>query len=158
MRWRFYLHFALWSALFAALVWISAPMVGSAVMENRVGPAETNKTIDYYLSTLTSVQNGAEKFPEAFQRLGKDGRLIIFVRGGNPQSEFLGMMMGYISWPREVQLISVPGDMVDKEIVNIKPGTVAGVVFCSVNPPEWLQNRVRFGSSIILVPVTQAAP
>ena len=158
MRWRVYLHFGLWSALFVVSVWISAPIVGPAVMENRVGPAETNKSIDYYLSTLTKVEHASEKFSDTFQHLGKDGRLIIFSRDENPQSEFLGMLMAYISWPRDVQLIKVPGDTVDKELVDIKPGLVDGVLFCSVNPPPWLGNRVRLGSSIILVPVTQAAP
>lgn len=158
MRWPVYLHFGLWSALFAVFVWISAPMVGSAVRENRIGPPQTNASIETYLSALTGVENGSEKFPDAFRHLDKDGRIIIFLRKDNPQSEFLGMLLGYISWPREVQLIKISGDTVDKEIVDIKPGTVAGVIFCSVNPPSWLQNRVRLGSNIILVPVTQAAP
>ncbi|HLW36197.1 MAG TPA: hypothetical protein VKS98_11110 [Chthoniobacterales bacterium] len=158
MRWRFYLHLGLWSALFVVLIWISAPIVGSAVMENRVGPAETNRSIDSYLSVLTKVDRASDKFSDAFQGLGKEGRLIIFTRDGNPQSEFLGMIMAYISWPREVQLIKVPGDTVDKELVDIKPGMVAGVLFCSVNPPPWLENRVKLGSRIILVPVTRASP
>ena len=68
------------------------------------------------------------------------------------------MLMAYISWPRDVQLIKVPGDTVDKELIDMKPGLVAGVLFCSVNPPPWLGNRVRLGSSIILVPVPEAAP
>lgn len=158
MRWRGYLHVGLWSALLLVLIWISAPIVGSAVMENRVGAPETNKSIDFYLSALTKVEHASEKFPDAFRRLGKDGRLIIFTRDENPQSEFLGMLMAYISWPRDVQLIKVPGDTVDKELLDMKPGLVAGVLFCSVNPPPWLGNRVRLGSSIILVPVTEAAP
>lgn len=156
MRWRFYLHLGIWSALFVILIWISAPIVVPAVMENRIGAPETNKSIDYYLSALTKVDRGSDKYSDAFRRLGKDGRLIIFTRNGNSQSEFLGMMMAYISWPRDVQLIKVPGDTVDKELVNIKPGTVAGVLFCSVNPPSWLENRVQLGAGIILVPVTQS--
>lgn len=156
MRWRFYLHLGLWSALFVILIWISAPIVVPAVIENRIGAPETNKSIDYYLSALTKVDRGSDKYSNAFRRLGKDGRLIIFTRNGNSQSEFLGMMMAYISWPRDVQLIKVPGDTVDKELVNIKPGTVAGVLFCSVNPPSWLENRVQLGAGIILVPVTQS--
>jgi len=158
MRWRFYLHLGLWSALFVVLVWFSAPIVGSAVTESHVGPAETNRSIDAYLSALTGIEHGSEKLPDAFQHLGKDGRLIIFTREKDSPSEFLGMMIGYISWPREIQLIKVPEDTVDKELSDIQPGLVAGVVFCSVNPPSWLGNRVRLGSGIILVPVTQASP
>ena len=127
-------------------------------MENRVGSPETNKSIDSYLSTLTKIEHASEKFPDALRQLGKDGRLIIYTRSENPQSEFLGMMMAYISWPREVQIVKVSGDTVDKELADIKPGTVAGMVFCSVKPPPRLENRVHFGSKIILVPVPQAQP
>jgi len=158
MRWRFYLHFGLWFALFAVLIWISVPIVGPAIVENRIGPAATNRSIDSYLRALTGIENGSEKLPDAFRHLGKEGRLIVFVLNENAQSEFLGMMIGYVSWPREVQIIKVSGPTVDKELADIKPDTVAGVVFCSVSPPAWLGHRVRLGSSIVLVPVTEAAP
>lgn len=155
MRWQSHFHIAFWTGLLAIFVWISAPIVGPAIMENRIGPSDTNHSIDAYLGALTGIERGSEKLPDTFQRLGKSGRLIIFVRDENAQSEFLGMMIGYVSWPREVQIIKVAGATVEKEIAEIQPGSVAGVVFCSINPPSWLGNRVRLGSSIILVPVTQ---
>jgi hypothetical protein len=67
-------------------------------------------------------------------------------------------MIGYVSWPREVQLIKVSGPTVENELTEIKPSSVTGVVFCSVEPPAWLQHRVRLGSNVILVPVSEAAP
>ena len=158
MSWRRYLHVGLWCGLFAVFVWISFPIVGSAVRENRLGPTDTNRSIDAYLGALTGIEHGSEKLPDRFQRLGKDGKLVVFVRNENAQSEFLGMMVGYVSWPREVQIIKVPGPTVDKELADIKPGSVAGVVFCSVDPPAWLQHHVPLGSGMILVPVTEAAP
>ena len=158
MRWRLYLHFGLWSALFAVLIWISAPIVGRAIMENRIGPAETNRSIDDYLRALTGIENGSEKLPDTFRRLGKEGPLVIFVRNENAQSEFLGMMIGYVSWPREVRVIKVAAPTVEKELADIKPDSVAGLVFCAVNPPSWLGHRIRLGSSIVLVPVPEAAP
>lgn len=158
MRWRLYLHFALWSALFGVFLWISAPIVGRAITENRIGSTDTNRSIDAYLHALTGIERGSEKLPDTFQHLGKNGRLVIFVRDENAQSEFLGMMIGYVSWPREVQLIKVASPTVEKELAEIEPHPVAGVVFCSVNPPTWLGHRIHLGSSIVLVPVTEAAP
>lgn len=158
MRARFVLHCILWLALFAVFIWIGFPIFGSAIKENRLAPSETNSSIDAYLGPLTGLEHGSEQLPENFQELGKNGSLIIFVRDGNSQSEFLGMLVGYLSWPREVQLIDVPGPTVDKELAEIKPGRVAGVVFCSVDPPPWLQDRISLAWNITLVPVTQAAP
>ena len=155
---RVFLHWVLWAALFAVFIWIALPMVASAIKENRFGPTDTNRSIDAYLGALTGVDHGSEKLPDRFQRLGKGGKLVVFVRDENAQSEFLGMMVGYVSWPREVQIINVPGPTVEKEISHIEPGTVAGVVFCSVDPPPWLQHRISLGTGMILVPVTEAAP
>ena len=155
---RSYLHWILWSVLFAVFIWFSLPIVGPAIRENRFGPTDTNRSIDAYLGALTGIEHGSEKLPDRFRRLGKDGKLVVFVRDENAQSEFLGMMVGYVSWPREVQIINVPGPAVEKELADIKPGSVAGVVFCSVDPPAWLQHRVSLGSGMILVPVTEAAP
>jgi hypothetical protein len=158
MRVTQYFHFALWCSLFVVFIWISAPILGPAIMENRVGPTDTNRSIDAYLQALIGIERGSEKLPDTFQRLGKSGRIVIFVRDENAQSEFLGMMIGYVSWPREVQLIKVAGPTVEKELANIDPHSVAGVVFCSVNPPSWLGHRIRLGSSLVLVPVTESAP
>jgi hypothetical protein len=158
MRLRVYLHFALWCALFAAFVWISAAIVGSAIKENRVGPIEANTSIDTYLRALSAIEHGSEKIPDTFRRFGKEGPLVIFVHDDNAQSEFLGMMIGYVSWPREVRVIKVREATVEKEVADIKPDSVAGLVFCSVNPPAWLEKRVRLGSDIILVPVAEAGP
>ncbi|HST29884.1 MAG TPA: hypothetical protein VLK27_03475 [Chthoniobacterales bacterium] len=158
MRVRHYLHFVVWFALFALFIWISVPIVVPAMRENRFGPIETNRSIDAYLSALTGIEHGSEKLPDTFRRLGKEGKLVVFVRDENAQSEFLGMMIGYVSWPREVEVIKVPGSSVEKKLADIKPGSVAGVVFCSVDPPAWLQHRVPLGYSMTLVPVTEAAP
>jgi hypothetical protein len=158
MRLRVYLHFALWCTLFAIFVWISAPIVGPAVMENRVGPIEADASIDTYLRALTGIERGSTKIPDLFRYLRKEGPLIIFVHGENPQSEFLGMMIGYVSWPREIRIIKVTDSTIEEKVGDIKSESVAGLVFCSVNPPAWLKKHVRLGSDVILVPVTEEAP
>jgi hypothetical protein len=158
VRTRFYLHAVLWCALFAVFIWMSFPIVGRAIIQNRLGPPEANHSIDAYLRALTGIEHGSEKLPDTFRHLGKDGRLVIFVLNENAQSEFVGQMICYLSWPREVQLIKVAGPTVEKELAEIKPHTVAGVIFCSVIPPSWLGNRISLGSNVVLVPVAEAAP
>jgi hypothetical protein len=154
----FYFHLALWCALFAVFLVLSAPIVGRGVMENRLGPIETNRSIDSYLRALTGIENGSVSLPDTFQRLNKNGRLVIFVEDENAKSQFLGMMVGYVSWPRDIQLVTVSKAQVEKEIAKIAPRSVAGLVFCSMNPPSWLTERVRLGSSIILIPTGETTP
>jgi hypothetical protein len=127
-------------------------------MENRFGPVEVNRSIDTYVRALTGIERGSERIPDTFRHVLKPGPLIIFVRNEEAQSEFLGMMIGYISWPRELQLVKVATPTVEKELADIKHDSVAGLVFCSVYPPAWLEKRVRLGSNIVLVPVVETAP
>ena len=135
-----------------------APIVGPALLENRFGPIELNRSIDAYLLALTGIERGSEKLPDILRRLNKTGRFIIFVRKGNAQSEFVGMMIGYVSWPREVELVKVATPTAEEELTNVDPHSVAGLVFCSVNPPDWVGKRVRLGSSIVLVPLNETTP
>ena len=158
MRIRFYFHVGLWCALFAVFLLVSIPIVGPALIENRIGPVEANRSIDAYLRALTGIERGSEKLPDTFRRLPKAGPLVIFVRNENAQSEFLGMMIGYVSWPREVQLVKVATPTVEKELAEVNRDSAAGLVFCSVDPPAWLEKRVRLGSSIVLVPLAETAP
>ena len=158
MRGRLYFHVGLWSALFALFLVRSVLIVGPAMMENRIGPAEVNQSIDAYLRALTGIQGGLEKVSDILRRLPKAGPVIIFVRDENAQSEFLGMMIGYVSWPREVQLIKIAGPTVEKELADINPDSVAGLMFCSVNPPGWLEKRVQLGSNIVFAPVPEPGP
>lgn len=159
MRLRLYLHLGLWCALFAVFLALSIPIVGPAVVENNVGPIEVNRSIDAYLLALTGIEHGSEKIPDIFLRLGKTGRLVIFVRKGNAPSEFLGMMIGYVSWPHEVELVKVATPTAEREVRDVDPSSVAGLVFCSMNPPDWLgKKRLRLGSSIVLVPLNETTP
>jgi len=62
MRIRFYFHVALWCALCAVFLARSIPIVGPAVLENKIGPVDPNHSTDSYLSGLTHVRNGSELF------------------------------------------------------------------------------------------------
>jgi len=146
-------HIIVWSSLLCLFLFQSAPISTHAVLENRIGPIEANHSTDLYLQALAGLQNGSQSVDESLQSLPKGKRLLIFVRSDNSPSEFLGMLIAYLSWPRQVQIVKLRGTTADKEVVAIAPASVAGIVFCSVTPPTWLGKGIRLGSSILLVPV-----
>jgi len=153
MQLRLYIHIGLWCALFAVFLAFAIPIVGPALVENQIGPAEVNRSIDAYILALTGIEHGSEKLPDVFSRLPKAGPLIIVVRKDDSQSEFLGMMIGYVSWPREIKLIKLATPTAEKELAGINPDSISGLVFCLVDPPAWLGKPIRLGSSIFLVPL-----
>ena len=145
-------HIAVWSVLFGIFLFCSAPIVYRAVSENKVGPVEANQSTDNYLQTLTALRNGSQRISETLQDLPKGKPLVIFVRGQSPPSDFLGMLVAYLSWPREVRIIRLRNATVEQELAAIDHTSVAGLVFCSVEPPPQLGKRIPLGSHILLVP------
>jgi hypothetical protein len=157
MRGRFYLQL-IWVVLFGAFLFISAPIVFRAVFENKIGPVDPNHSIDNYLQGLTGVTNGSARFSEALAALETNKPLIVFVNAESSPSSFLGMLVSYLSWPRDARIINVHTTGVDRELAMIKPASIAGVVFCSVTAPSWILGGTRFGRNIFVVPASSLSP
>ena len=149
---RTYLHAGLWCALFAIFIGLSIPTVGPAVLENEIGPIDPNHSTDSYLSGLTHVRNGSELFVGMVETLPPGKSVAIVVDAGNSPSEFLGMLVAYLSWPRDVQIVRVRPSTYSHELAAIKNTSVSGVIFCDLKPPVSIKNKVNFGSSITFVP------
>lgn len=148
MHLRFYLHVGLWCALFAIFIALSIPAVGPAVLENKIGPIDPNHSTDSYLSGLTHVRNGSELFTKLIETVPRDKSIVIFVDAGNSPSEFLGMLVAYLSWPRDVQMVRVSPSTYARELAAINTASVGAVIFCDLNPPNWMQRATHFGSRI----------
>jgi hypothetical protein len=155
---RFYLHVGLWCALFAVFLFFSIPIVGPAILENKIGPIDPNHSTDSYLSGLTHVRNGTELFTQAVETLPRDKSITIFVDAGNSPSEFLGMLVAYLSWPRDVQITRVSPSTYSRELTAINASSVSAVIFCNLKPPVWIKTKTNFGSSITFVPAESLTP
>ena len=89
--------------------------------------------------------------------------LLIFVRADSgktrsernddSQSEFLGMLVGYICWPRDVRIVQVRESAIEKEIAATSPNSIAGIAFCGMPAPSWLGRAIHLGTGLSLVPV-----
>jgi hypothetical protein len=153
MRARFYLLVGLWCVLFIIFVALSISTVGPAVLENKIGPIEPNHSTDSYLSGLTHVRSGSDLFVQGIETLPRDKSIRILVDAGNSPSEFLGMLVAYLSWPREVQIIRVSPASYSQELAAINKTSVSAVVFCDLKPPVWIKDAAHFGPSITLLPI-----
>jgi len=148
---RVYLHAGLWCVLFATFIALSIPTVGPALLENRIGPINPNHSTDSYLSGLTHVANGSDLFVRMLETLPSDKSIAILVDAGNSPSEFLGMLVAYLSWPRDVQIVKVRSSTYAGELEALKRASVGAIVFCDLEPPTWVRGATHFGSRITFV-------
>ena len=152
MRARFYLHVGFWCVLFVIFIALSISTVGPAILENKIGPIEQNHSTDSYLSGLTHVRSGSDLFVQGIETLPRDKSINIFVDAGNSPSEFLGMLVAYLSWPRDVRIVRVGPTTYSQELTAINKTSVGAVVLCDLKAPVWIKDAAHFGSSITLVP------
>ena len=153
MRARFYLHAGLWCVLFAAFLAISIPSVVRAVLENKIGPINPNYSTDAYLDGLTHVRNASELFSGLIESTPRDKSIVIVVDAQSSPSKFLGMIVAYLAWPRDVQTLTVTPATFSRELASIKHDSVSAAVFCTVKPPLWTKTKTEFGSNMTFVPV-----
>lgn len=152
MRARLYLHIGLWCALFAVFLALSLPIVGPAILENKIGPIDPNHSTEAYLSGLLHVRNGSQLFSKLLEAVPPAKSFVIFVDADSLPSEFLGMLVAYLAWPHDVRIVKVRGATLDQEIAAAKSSAVAGLFFCSIKPPASLTGGTHFGSAIVFVP------
>jgi hypothetical protein len=158
MRLRFYLHAGLWFALFAAFLALSMRDVAHAVLENKIGPVNRNHSTDSYLDGLTHIRNGSESFSRLIETLPREKSIVIVVDAQSSPSKFLGMLVAYLSWPRDVQTVAVTPATYSRELAAIKESPVGAAIFCALKPPVWVKNKTDVGSNIILVPAESLNP
>ena len=149
---RLYLHIGLWSALFAVFLVLSLPIVGPAILENKIGPIDPNHSTDSYLNGLTHLSNGSLLFSNLLETVPAKKSLVIFVDAESSPSEFLGMLVAYLSWPHDVRIVKVRGGNLESEVAAGKSSDIAGLFFCSIKPPPSLTGGTHFGSAIVFVP------
>lgn len=157
------LHTSLWAVVSATLLFRTAPELYRDIRVSRIGPIDPNRSIEPYFRGLTGIANGPQRLGDIMEQLPQGKPLVIFVRADSgqtrsernedSQSEFLGMLVGYICWPRDVRIIFVREETIEKEIAAIRPDSIAGMAFCGLPAPSWLGERIHLGSGMSLVPM-----
>ena len=114
------------------------------MLENKIGPIDPNHSTDSYLNGLTHVRNGSELFEHLVGTLPRDKSLVIVVDAGNSPSEFLGMLVAYLSWPLDVQIIRVNPSTYSRDLSAINTSSVSAVIFVvSLTQFRWYLKRVE---------------
>jgi hypothetical protein len=148
------LHWTLWGALLVAFAFRSAPILMPELVKDRVGPVDSLHSIDRCLWTVNGSEH-SQRLVDMISQIPEKGRVIIFMRDGSLNS-LLGMAISYLTWPREVQMVSGSDEMAEKELATIRPESVAAVIFCQTSPPAWFPAGVLYTPGVRIVYVKKA--
>jgi len=159
------LHTILWAGVGCVLIFSAAPGLYRDIRSSRIGPVDPNRSIEPYFRGLTGIANGPQRLGDILDSLPRRKPLVIFVREDGAQnvsdqndisqSQFLGMLVAYICWPREVRMIRVNSETVRQQIATVGPNSAAGMVFCGLSAPSGLGQSIHLGSGITLVPAVE---
>ncbi len=156
------LHTILWAGLAVTLVFRTIPDLYRDIRVSKIGQIDPNRSIEPYFRGLTGIAKGPQHLGDILEYLPRGKPLVIFVRADtgrtrserneDSQSEFLGMLVGYICWPRDVRIVHVSESTVEKEIAQIAPDSIAGMAFCGLPAPSRLGKAIHLGTGMSLVP------
>jgi hypothetical protein len=111
-----------------------------------VGPFHSTDSFFFF---DTGVPNSSEQLIALFDSIQASETVVIFIRGDERRSSFIGMMVAYLAWPHPVRIV----DVLDRARAG-KPyvgGAPGAYVFCRVNPPPTWQRGERFGDTLEVV-------
>jgi hypothetical protein len=145
------LHTLLWGALAAALVCWSMPAVFHAATATSSGPPQPFHSSDAYLQAVIGIPNASEAVTDLLNGLPPQKQILIFIRQDDSSASLLGMSMGYLAWPHDVQVTFLTGPGCAEELAKIRPATVAAILFCNLQPPSWVPAGTRVGRFGIFV-------
>ena len=138
-----------------ALLCSSAPELLRQVRREHFGPVDSLHSIDRYVWGMNGAKP-AHQVVATLSTLPRDRRIVIFVRPDG-ESSMLGAAMSYLAWPHEVQVFAGDDQMAAARLAAITPDSVAAVIFCNVNVPDWFPEGVPCGRNVRIVCLLKAA-
>lgn len=109
-------------------------------------------TTNSYMVSLLGVQNGSEQIVRAFSALPRDKPAAVVVVRGDEESIFLGYLVSYFAWPREVRTIEVTSNTVADRLKSFDRTAVSAIIFCGTNALPEMTPVLPIGSRLLMVP------
>ncbi len=142
----------------AAFLFVNAPPVLRHLGGKWAGPVQPFHSSDAYLQAVIGSGDASQKIIDLLVDLPKEKPLLIFVRERDSGSSLLGMTLAYLAWPRDVQMVIIPGTDCAEQLAAIAPGSVAALAFCDISPPSWVPLGIRLGAKGRLVRLLPLEP
>jgi hypothetical protein len=147
----------LWTVLIVAFASISAPIIFRDALNNATqfaGPFHSSNSFIYF---DTGTVNASERLIGLFDSVPSTQTIVIFVRGDDRRSPFIGMVAAYLAWPHPVQIVDLKNADPRRKPAAIDYQSAGAFVLCRVNaPPSWAHGE-RFGDTLEVFTATQLA-
>lgn len=146
------IHCAFWAAVCLLYIIDSAPRLVKALRADVLNTPAAFHSIDKYLAATAGMTDGSRRISDALTLLPDKTRPIGIVKSEEPVSSFIGMVVAYLAWPREIRFIPPATDFPSDADAALDRKSLSGVVFCDVNTPWWARKRVQLSPTVTLVP------
>lgn len=154
-------------ALLLRLMWLGAGLAFVLLSAEKIKPklhfsAIRNRgefaSTDSYLAPLTGVSNPSARLLKILDRLPQDKSVVLVVPDDGPRSAFIEQNVAYLSWPREVIWLCANVKQPEQALFNLRPSSLAAVIFWEVTPFARLKQGIRVGATQVIVPLAAPVP
>jgi hypothetical protein len=107
---------------------------------------------------LLKVQDGSERLSKVFAALPREKSVAVVLPDQNEQAIFLGYLVSYFAWPREVRSVPVTRANGAEQLQSLERSAPGAIFFCGIEPPADQQPVVRLGANLLMtLPATTTA-
>jgi hypothetical protein len=99
---------------------------------------------------LLGVQDGSERLSKIFAALSAKQPVAVMVPDQDQDGIFLGYLVSYFAWPREVRSVSVTRANAVEQLKSLEQSAPAAIFFCGITPPPNLQPVIRIGTNLVM--------
>lgn len=140
------------AVLGCAFVVVGAPHVWEALRAQHFGPALPYHTSNIYFSGLLHIPNGSERLQYAFSALPPDRPVAVVLRDDDEESTFVGYLVSYFGWPREVRFLPLKPENAAGQLQSLDRAPLGAIFFHGIDPPVTMQPVIRIGSGLVMIP------
>jgi hypothetical protein len=143
-------HSLLWGIFGCAFVAGAAPRVWEAIGQRHFGPILPYHTTNSYMVGLLKVQDGSERLSKVFAVLSREKPVAVVLPAENEHAIFLGYLVSYFAWPREVRSVPVTRANSAEQLQSVEDSAPGAIFFCGIEPPADRQPVVRLGANLLM--------
>ncbi|MEP6809985.1 MAG: hypothetical protein ABI992_07060 [Chthoniobacterales bacterium] len=152
-RTNFLIRYALpWAIFGVAFVLLGAFQIWPTVRGSTFGPVLPYHTTNSYLISLLKIRDGSERLQRALAALPADRPVAVLLPKDDERWIFVGYLIGYFAWPREVQIAPLTKLNAAHELHALDRDSLGGIFFAGFPPPPGFSPALSIGAGLTMVP------
>ena len=145
-------HAVICASLAVTFLVVGAPGIRQA-WRGRFPQIHADHSTDEELFWALEVPDGSRRLRAAFAKLADTRPVAVILPEGRMDKLFLGLVVNYFGWPREVTIVPVTKENAASRLQALDQSALGAIFFCETPPPPGMETPIPIGAGLVMVPI-----